>query len=270
VFASESPEVSKRIFRWTSLLFLSRAIFPMFWGIAALAYFADRELIALESAPYLVRELIPFGLKGLVVAGMLAASMSTYSGYLLAFSSVISEDVIIPLLKRTLSQRAELLLNKLTVLGLAAFIIIWGLFYVVPSATFFYLQVTANIFLAGTFWSLVGGLYWKKAHSLGAYCSLMFGASVISIYFLLPEPEQWSGTIGVTSYFFAFLGMVTGSLIGHHVPSRKMRVALVTCVVVSIIMGTTTFFLLPPQDVWTSFWMVVIGVSALIFVLLSG
>ena len=36
-------------------------------------------------------------LLGLVLAGMLAASMSTYSGYLLAWSSVISQDVVIPL-----------------------------------------------------------------------------------------------------------------------------------------------------------------------------
>lgn len=269
-FSSENPEIGKKIFRWAAVLFLGRATLPMIWGIAALTYLQGRDFVPIEGAPMFFREVLPMGIKGTVVAAMLAASMSTYSGYLLAFSSVISEDIIIPLRKRALSERTELIINRVTVLLLSVFIIIWGLFYVVPAATYFYLQMTANLFLAGTFWALVGGLYWNKAHALGAYWALIFGASSTLIYFLIPNPEEWTGAIGVASYILAFMGMVAGSLIGTYVHSRRIRILLSVAVILSAVLGLYVYWAIPSRDIWLNSWIVLIWVSAATFIALSA
>ena len=58
--------------------------------------------------PEFLRDVLPMGVLGLVVAGMLAASMSTYSGYLLAWGSIISQDVVLPLFGRRLKERHQL------------------------------------------------------------------------------------------------------------------------------------------------------------------
>jgi len=44
--------------------------------------------------PRLLANIVPSGLLGVLVAGMLAASMSTYSAYMLAWSSVFVRDVL--------------------------------------------------------------------------------------------------------------------------------------------------------------------------------
>ncbi len=165
-FSTKDAAVGKKMFTLTGFLFLGRALIPMVWGIAALAFFwgraepvvapaggrrgrADgaarraprRDLppgprrgapragaaaggpsraarprgegrgsrrrrgsrtrpatAAARSAslamPWMLAATLPTGLLGLVVAGMLAASISTYAGYFLGWSSIIAQDVV--------------------------------------------------------------------------------------------------------------------------------------------------------------------------------
>ena len=84
---------------WSSISFLFRFIVPCFLGICAFIYF-DGNLVASESLslmPKYLKEILPFGFLGLVVAGMLAAFMSTHDSYLLCWSTIITNDIIEPL-----------------------------------------------------------------------------------------------------------------------------------------------------------------------------
>jgi solute:Na+ symporter, SSS family len=268
-FASEDTETVGRVFKWTGFLALARAILPFVWGIAAITYLGARKVPAIEALPVWLSEALPAGVAGLVLAGMLAASMSTYSGYLLAWSSVISQDVIIPLSGRRIGDRGALLLNRVTVLCLTVFIVGWGLFYIVPGATYFYLQITANFFLAGTFWAVVGGMYWRRAHRLGAICSLVFGGSATLIYFVVDDPVRWTGTIGIVSYAAAFGGMVVGSLIGNHMRSAWARTASLGAFA-GVAAATTWWVTLPSTGAsWKGAWLVTLFVSLGLFIVLS-
>jgi len=268
-FSSESAPVVKRIFAWTGILFLGRAILPFLWGIAAFTYFKGETPIPIQAMPEFLRAVLPIGVLGLVVAGMLAASMSTYSGYLLAWSSIISQDVILPLAGPRLKERHKLWVHRGTVFALAVFIVVWGLFYVIPGATYFYLQMTANIFLAGTFWTLVGGMYWKSAHRLGAICSLVLGGSATFIYFLVPDPMAWSGVIGVLSYVAALAGMVFGSLFARtqSVTKRVGALAGVAAVAALAILGLVQADSL---TLWKYTWLVILMLTTVLFVSLSA
>lgn len=268
-FSSEDSETVGKVFVWTGFLSLARAILPFLWGIAAVTYLKGRTLPPIEALPTFLAEVLPVGVAGLVLAGMLAASMSTYSGYLLAWSSVISQDVIIPLSRRRPTEKRELMINRVTVLCLTVFIIGWGLFYIVPGATYFYLQITANLFLAGTFWAVVAGIYWKGAHRLGAYCSLILGGSATLIYFVVDDPMRWAGTIGMVSYVGAFVGMVVGSVIGRRVPSPAGQIASLLSLAAGIALAV--YWLTMPADghSWQYLWIVVLFVSLALFVVLS-
>jgi Na+/proline symporter len=126
--------------------------------------------------------------------------------------------------------------------------------------------MTANIFLAGTFWAVVGGLYWRHAHRLGAYCSLIFGASCTLIYFFVPDPRGWTGAIGVLSYVFAFVGMVAGSLIGSRVTSQFSRIALLGALIVTCPLGFRYIQIAVNEGrLWIDIWiLVMIGASLLL------
>jgi len=229
MFSTRSPETSKRVMTWTGFIFLGRGMLPMLWGIAALTLFGSgamtagvpapvvggRSMAPIDAMPAMLAVILGPGIKGLVVAGMLAATMSVNSSYLLGWSAVISQDVILPLRQirnaRPLSSRSQIVINRLANLFVGLFLMFWGLYYTPPGAVYLYLNITGTIFLAGAFVCVVGGLYWERATIAGGYLAMLMGAAgaIIPFFFL-----HWNENItGFMAFGLAALGLVIGSLL---------------------------------------------------------
>jgi SSS family solute:Na+ symporter len=209
VFALRQPELSRRVYTWTGFIFLGRGMFPILWGIAALAVLGPGH-DPVTAMPEFLHQLLGPGARGIVLAGMLAATMSVNSAYLLGWSSIISQDIIVPLRRKPLSEKAQMRVNRLANVLVSLFIMFWGLFYQPPGAVYLYLQITGTMFLAGTFISVVAGLYWRRASTLGAYAALVGGALGALGYLLLNLPANYSG---FAAFGMAALGMLAGSLV---------------------------------------------------------
>ena len=220
--ASESPRVAKRVFFYTSLTFAGRAMIPMFWGVAALAMLGPNES-STAAMPKLLGAITPRGLLGLLVAGMLAASMSTYSAYLLAWSSVATRDVIACLRPNDFSERTTIWLTRTFATLIGLFLLIFGLWYQIPDTAFQYLFITGAMYTAGALGCVAAGVYWPRANSVGAYCSLVMGALAPAGFLLLEKsreslPPALSfiadvNVSGLLSFALAFTGMILGSLL---------------------------------------------------------
>lgn len=210
-FSTRSPEVSKRVFSWAGFIFLGRGMMPMMWGIAALALLGPKQN-SLEAMPRMLATILPSGILGLVVAGMLAATMSVNSSYLLGWSSIIAQDIILPLRRRPLTSRQQVVLNRVANLFVSLFVMFWGLWYTLPGPTYFYLNMTASIYLSGTLVAVVAGLFWKRATTLGGYCAMGGGAIATIGFFFFKTPASYAG---LGSFALAAVGMMLGSLLGR-------------------------------------------------------
>lgn len=208
-FSTRSPETSKRVFSWAGFIFLGRGMMPMMWGIAALALLGPKQ-DSLEAMPRMLATVLPSGILGLVVAGMLAATMSVNSSYLLGWSSIIAQDIILPLRRKPLTSRQQVVLNRVANLFVSIFVMVWGLWYTLPGPTYFYLNMTASIYLSGTLIAVVAGLFWKKATVLGGYMAMAGGAVATIGFFFFKVPASYAG---MGSFALAAVGMVLGSLI---------------------------------------------------------
>src|SRR2546421_905096 len=230
MFSTKSPETSKRVMTWTGFIFLGRGMLPMLWGIAALTLFGvgalekgvplpvvnGVTLAPIDAMPAMLASMLGPGVKGIVIAGMLAATMSVNSSYLLGWSAVISQDVILPtrqvMGKPPLSTRGQIWVNRLANLFVGLFLMFWGLYYTPPGAVYLYLNITGTIFLAGAFVCVVGGLYGKRVNTTGGYLAMLMGAAgaIIPFFFL-----HWSENVtGFAAFGLAATGLVVGSLIG--------------------------------------------------------
>jgi SSS family solute:Na+ symporter len=219
--SSESPAVARKVFFWTGLTFAGRAMIPIFWGIAALTFFGPGQGSA-GAMPRLLGQIVPTGFLGLLVAGMLAASMSTYSAYLLAWSSVLARDVIACARPVDFSEKTTVAITRAAAAIIGVFLLIFGLWYKIPDTAFQYLYLTGTIYVSGALGCVAAGMYWPRANNVGAYTSLVFGA-VAPIAFLLLEKSRdmlprWLSfvtdvnTAGLLSFLLAALGMILGSL----------------------------------------------------------
>ncbi len=213
-FSTRSPEVSKRVFLWTGFIFLGRGMMPMMWGIAALAMLGPAQN-SLEAMPRMLATILPSGILGLVVAGMLAATMSVNSSYLLGWSSIIAQDIILPLRKHPLTSLQQVLLNRGANLFVSLFVMVWGLWYTLPGPTYFYLNMTATIYLSGTLVSVIAGLFWSRASTLGGYMAMAGGAIATVAFFLFKVPASYAGG---AAFAMAAAGMVLGSLLVKRTP----------------------------------------------------
>jgi SSS family solute:Na+ symporter len=231
MFATNGPKTAKRVMTWTGVIFLGRGMLPMLWGICALTLFGTGAVGAdgsptpmvhghavapMEAMPAMIAQLLGPGVKGIVVAGMLAATMSVNSSYLLGWSSVLSQDVILPIRKKLgkgdLSSKSQILINRVANLGVSLFVMYWGLHYEMSGAAYMYLNVTGTIFLSGAFVAVVGGLYWSRANLAGGYAAMLAGAAgAIIPFFVL----HWDANrVGFCAFGMAFAGLLVGSLIG--------------------------------------------------------
>jgi len=239
MFSTKSPETSKRVMTWTGFIFLGRGTLPMLWGLAALTIFGTgalnggvpspvvhgKTLAPIDAMPAMLATILGPGIRGIVVAGMLAATMSVNSSYLLGWSSVISQDVIMPIRralgKAQLSSRSQILVNRIANLFVSMFLMFWGLYYTPPGAVYLYLNITGTIFLAGAFVCVIGGLYWQRVTVLGGYLAMLLGAAgaIIPFFFL-----GWSENVtGFAAFGLAAGGLVLGSLLGRTTPATENK-----------------------------------------------
>lgn len=222
VLAARDERTAMKIYSRSALYFVGRFALPGLWGAAALLYFADQGglpagLTSLTAMPAYLKTLLPAGLIGIVIAAMLAAEMSTDSGYLLAWATVIYNDLIAPCVKRPFGDATRLLITRGLVLAIGLFLLVFGLWYEIPGNAWDYLSVTATIYLSSMFTLLVAGLYWPRATSRGAIAAILLG-TIGPLAFLIgngffpkdsrpaPEIAGWSG------FVLSFLGMLFGSL----------------------------------------------------------
>ncbi|MBO6093212.1 MAG: sodium:solute symporter family protein [Oscillospiraceae bacterium] len=126
--------------------------------------------------PVMSINLLPAGLLGLAVAGILSAIMSSADTYLLIAAQTLTADILKPALKIT-DNKKELLTSRICiiVLGILALVIslyIDGLYNTLMFAWTFY--------AAAVGFPAFAALYWKKATTAGI-CSGMISGFIVSL-----------------------------------------------------------------------------------------
>ena len=130
------------------------------------------------TVPVALSQLLPVGLMGGLVAVMFAAFISTHDTYLHSWGSIFIQDVVMPLRKKPLEPKRHLLLLRCSISGVAVFIFLWSLCFRHTDYIRMFFAITGAIYLSGAGTCIIGGLYWKRGTTAGAFSAMILGAFI--------------------------------------------------------------------------------------------
>jgi SSS family solute:Na+ symporter len=143
----------------------------------------------------------------LLLAGVVAAGMSTFAGVLIIISSSLVGDIYEHGLKRKLNGRQEVFANRIVsaAVGLISLVVALR-----PPALILVLTGFAWAVIASTnLWPLIFGLYWKGASKTGVVASMVAGSLTAIIWTWLKKPFAIDGFIAGAVVSLAVLLAVT-------------------------------------------------------------
>ena len=129
---------------------------------------------------------------GIILAGILAATMSTADSQLLAAASSASQDLLQDFFGIRLTRRGSMLAARGTVIGMAliALILAWD-----PNSSVFRVVSFAWAGFGGTFGpTMLLALFWKRSNKAGAFAGMLVGGIMIFVwkYQIAPMGGVWA------------------------------------------------------------------------------
>lgn len=238
--STTDSETTRKTYSFIGFSFMGRALLPMMWGICAFVFFKLNASIPFpmdggtpdtaSAMPAFLARILPTGVRGLTVAAALAAMMSTFDSYLLCWSSIFVNDIVVPLRKKPTTDRYKIGLTRISIVCCGIFVLLWGYLYKPPETVFRFMIITGTMYSASVVLTTAMGLYWKRANTVGTFASLVVaGALPLTSIFIkdaniLPESLQWLASdriVGIVTYALSLACIVLASLATQKISPPK-------------------------------------------------
>ncbi len=161
----------------------------------------DQVTVTVASSHFL-----PTGIMGLFAAVMLAAFISTHDTYLHSWGSIFVQDVILPLRQRIkgdtiIGADKHVIYLKTSIFGVCLFIFLFSLFFSQQQDILMFFALTGTIYLGWAGCAIIGGLYWKRATTNGAWAAAIVGVSLAYVGWYLTY--NWESSQQIMSWIFS-------------------------------------------------------------------
>lgn len=127
--------------------------------------------------PTLLKQLLPTGLSGLVMASLMGAVMSTVASLLTSSSSIITLDIYKAMFKPDADEKQLVKFGRFIIVGILIVATIFGYFLQDIDAIFTYIQQYWSIAYPAIAAIFIAGFFYKKATAKGALWALILGPS---------------------------------------------------------------------------------------------
>ncbi len=194
---------------------------------SSLERFGDPQTANQMLVPTALARMLPAGLMGLFFSVIIMMAVSTDDTYLHSWGSILVQDVIAPLRKSEFNNASHLRILRCSIVGVAVFSFFFSLFFPLRDYIIMYLQLTGAIFTGGAGAVIIGGLYWRRGTTAGAFSAVIAGG-VLALAGM------------VVKNFWSHFPMLAGRwpecpFNGVHVTFAAAALALLTYIAVSLL-----------------------------------
>jgi SSS family solute:Na+ symporter len=154
-------------------------------GVFAVVLYPDLPTPDL-AFPTLAFDLLPIGVRGIILAALIAAITSTVDSILNSASTVVTMDFVRPLRPRT-SDRRLVLAGRLTTVAVTLIAVIWSPQIQNFPSLWQYLQSILSYVTPPVVAVFLLGIFWKRANANAAFVTFVAGVGLGLVFFILNE-----------------------------------------------------------------------------------
>lgn len=193
-------------------------------GVGLFGFYGGRKFAAPDSIfPSFVVQAMPPGLTGLIVAAILAATMSAHSGAINSLAASTTHDIYLPLSGRSADDPRTLRFAKMATLVWGVVLLIAALLYREQGTP---VVVVALSIASFTYGALLGGFFlgilWRRAIQRDAITGMATGLAVMSVVvfakqfaLLVPAAAPWLMPVSRVAWpWYVLIGTTTTMLVG--------------------------------------------------------
>jgi Na+/proline symporter len=198
----------------------------MFVGLIAAAMLARNGGPGLtdpeQAFGFACRQLLFPGALGLLIASILAASMSACSAYMVDVGALFTEGFYRPRVRPNATDRHYLWVGRLSGAVITMLGVLYAMFLIDSVLYTFLLTETLSTFVGI---SLLGGVVWPRANRWGALASLVSAlATNFLLYYLAGERlDRWDPNVFLAALVAGLVALVVVSLMTTPEPAESIR-----------------------------------------------
>ena len=221
MYAVKNAEVIKRMMFLFPLVCLAVFFFPVWIGTMGSTVIHGLKGPAVDRIlPQLMVRFAPPWLVAIVLAGSLAALISTADSQALALSSILTRDIYASFINKTSSTTRQVIVARIILVTLFLFGFLIAL---KPVSSLVAITTSAFTGIGVLYPATLAALYWKRANRWGAISSIISGEvfSMLLIYKVLPS----SFNLGSLPIFPGIiLGLITLIVVSYLTPPPEKKI----------------------------------------------
>lgn len=191
---------------WAGLLKLPNLFIMIIPGAIAILIYPNLENADLVF-PTLAFDLLPLGLRGLVMAALVAAIMSSIDSALNAASSLVTMDFVSELRPDT-SQAALVRIGRITTGIIMVIAAIYAPIIAGFSSLFSYFQSALSFVTPPIIAVYVAGLFVKRLNATAAFYTILSGLAIgIPLFIATQVTSIWTDTLGLPAFQYLYFNM---------------------------------------------------------------
>jgi SSS family solute:Na+ symporter len=173
---------------WLSYVLIPVVVYVVMWNpdyeplrapiIEASSKLTDPHLQSQMFVPIALGQILPAGLLGLFAIFLLGASISTDDSYYHSWGSTFLQDVIMPFRKKPFTPEQHLKYLRWCIVGVGAFAFTFSSIWELRDYIQMWFQITASIYIGGACCAVIGGLYWSRGTTQGAWAGMITGSAL--------------------------------------------------------------------------------------------
>lgn len=208
-----------------------RIVTPLFFVLPGIIAYALHPELPRQDMAYLtlVKELIPTGLRGLILAGMAAALMSNVSSVLNSASTLTTMDLYNKLIRPQASEKELVTVGRISGVVILIVSVLVGLLYSMEGESLYVQLQRVFFFIAPPFAVIFTlGLLWRRANATAAVWTIVLGFAFTTflVFWAFPtipwlQPYKTYQHPALLAWIFCMAVMIIVSLLTEPPPPEK-------------------------------------------------